>query len=57
MERKSFLPLSCHRVCKTPVDVDKDLTLGQIISPSAFGWRAGVVVSIQFVSLNIETQS
>lgn len=37
MEGKSFLPLSCHRVCETPADVGKDLTLGQTISPSAFG--------------------
>lgn len=37
MGRKSFLPLSCHHVCKTPADVGKDLALGQMISPSAFG--------------------
>lgn len=31
MERKSFLALSCHHVCKAPDDVGKDLSVKQFI--------------------------
>lgn len=38
MDRIFFLPFSCHpdNVGPFPADTGRDLTLGQIISPSAF---------------------